>query len=101
MSEFGRPSTGTSFATQRARTPDSRVPMMRPPHLKNVAVVAVALVLAALGTYNIFLQATWPLMADGVLWTQGPQGVSAARVAPGGPAAQAGVHVNDIVLALD
>ena len=63
---------------------------MRPPNLKNVAVVAVALALTALGTYNIFLKATWTLMDDGVLWAEGPQGVYAARVAPGGPAAQAG-----------
>ena len=74
---------------------------MRPPNLKNIAVVAVALVLTALGTYNIFLKATWTLMDDGVLWAQGPQGVYAARVAPGGPAAQAGVHAGDVVLALD
>ena len=47
--------------------------MNRPP-LKNVAVLAVALVLSALGTYNIFLKATWTLMDDGVLWTQDPPG---------------------------
>ena len=74
--------------------------MKRPP-LKNVAVLGVAAVLAALGSYNIFLKATWTLMDDGVLWVQGAQGMYAARVAPGGPAAQAGIHVNDIVLALD
>jgi len=74
--------------------------MKRPP-LKSVAVIAVALVLAALGSYNIFLKATWTLMDDGVLWVQGAQGVYAARVAGGGPASQAGIHVNDIVLALD
>ena len=74
--------------------------MKRPP-LKNVAVLGVAAVLAAFGSYNIFLKATWTLMDDGVLWVQGAQGVYAARVAPGGPAAQAGIHVNDIVLALD
>jgi two-component system, NtrC family, sensor kinase len=74
--------------------------MKRPP-LKNVAVLAVALVLATLGSYNIFLKATWTLMDDGVLWVQGAEGVHAARVARGGPASQAGIHVNDIVLALD
>jgi two-component system NtrC family sensor kinase len=74
--------------------------MKRPP-LKNVAVLAVAFILAALGTYNIFLKATWTLMDDGVLWAQGAQGVYAARVAPGGPASQAGIRVNDVVLALD
>jgi len=74
---------------------------MRRPRLKNVTVVAVALVLAALGSYNIFLKATWTLMDDGVLWTQGPEGVYAARVAEGGPAAQAGVRAGDVVLGLD
>ena len=54
--------------------------MKRPP-LKSVVVVAVALVLAALGSYNIFLKATWTLMDDGVLWVQGAQGVYAARIA--------------------
>ena len=39
--------------------------------LKNVAVLAVALLLASLGVYNIFLKATWTLMDDGVFWRQG------------------------------
>ncbi len=65
--------------------------MRRPPHLKNVAIVAVALVLAALGIYNIVLKATWTLMDDGVFWTASPEGVVAARVAPGGPGDAAGV----------
>ena len=70
--------------------------MKRPP-LKNAAVLAVALVLSALGTYNIFLKATWTLMDDGVLWVHGPQGVYAARVARGGPASQAGIHDDSTV----
>src|SRR5262249_18249438 len=69
--------------------------------LKNVTVVAVALLLAALGSYNIFLKATWTLMDDGVLWTQGGQGVYASRVSQAGPAAQAGLRVGDVVLALE
>src|SRR5258708_36683130 len=40
-------------------------------------------------------------MEDGVLGVQGAQGVSAGRGAGGGPASQGGIHVNDIVLALD
>src|SRR2546428_799126 len=71
--------------------------MMRRPRLKNVTVVAVALVLAALGSYNIFLKATWTLMDDGVLWTQGPEGVYAARLAPGGPAALAAAPAGHVV----
>src|SRR5436190_22665108 len=103
MREVAPGGMGTSFAILRARFRVQRVPMttMRRPNLKNVAVVAVALALAALGTYNIFLKATWTLMDDGVLWTHGPEGVVAARVAAGGPAEQAGIRVGDIVLALD
>src|SRR4029079_19574260 len=100
MREFTRDRAGTSFATPGARSRVENVPMKRP-HLKHVAVLGVAAVLAALGSYNIFLKATWTLMDDGVLWVQGAQGVYAARVAPGGPAAQAGIHANDIVPALD
>ena len=68
--------------------------------LKNVAVVAIALLLATLGVYNIFLKATWTLMDDGVFWRQGPQGMTAGRVAAGGPAALAGVRPLDASLRL-
>jgi PAS domain S-box-containing protein len=74
---------------------------MKPPHLKNVAVLGVALVLAALGIYNIVLKATWSLMDDGVFWREGPAGLYAARVAAGGPADRAGVKAGDILLAVD
>ena len=36
------------------------------PRLKNVTVLLVALLLATLGIYNIFLKATWTLMDDEV-----------------------------------
>jgi PAS domain S-box-containing protein len=71
------------------------------PRLKNVTVLAVALLLATLGIYNIFLKATWTLMDDGVFWRQGLQGLTAGRVAAGGPAAQAGVKPGDVLLAID
>jgi two-component system NtrC family sensor kinase len=74
---------------------------MNASRIKNVAVLSVALVLASLGIYNIFLKATWTLMDDGVFWKQGPQGVYAARVAGGGPGEKAGVRVGDTVLAVD
>jgi two-component system NtrC family sensor kinase len=74
---------------------------MNASRLKNVAVLAIALVLAALGIYNIFLKATWTLMDDGVFWKQGPQGLYAARVAGGGPGYKAGVRIGDTVLAVD
>jgi PAS domain S-box-containing protein len=74
---------------------------MKPPHLKNVAVLGIALLLAALGIYNIVLKATWTLMDDGVFWREGPAGLYAARVAAGGPADRAGVKTGDILLAVD
>ena len=70
------------------------------PHLKNVAVLVVAFLLVSLGIYNIYLKATWVLMDDGVFWARAPQGVVAARIAAGGPAALAGVKVGDVLLAL-
>src|SRR4029079_9244452 len=69
--------------------------------LKNVTVLSVALLLATLGIYNIFLKATWTLMDDGFFWRQGPQGLAAGRVAQGGPAALAGVRPGDVLLAID
>ncbi|HSB60973.1 MAG TPA: ATP-binding protein, partial [Vicinamibacteria bacterium] len=69
--------------------------------LKNLAVVAAGLALAALGTYNIVLKATWTLMDDGVLWKSGPEGLVASRVAAGGPAARAGIRTGDILLGID
>jgi PAS domain S-box-containing protein len=68
--------------------------------LKNAAVLTIALLLASLGIYNIFLKATWTLMDDGVFWKQGPQGLYAARVAAGGPGDKAGVRVGDVALAV-
>ena len=69
--------------------------------LKNAIVVLVGLALAALGAYNIVLKATWTQVDDGVFWRQAPQGLVASRIAPGGPAARAGVLEGDILLAVD
>jgi two-component system NtrC family sensor kinase len=69
--------------------------------LKNALVVLAGLALAALGVYNIVLKATWTAVDDGVFWRQAPQGLVAARIAPGGPAARAGVHEGDVLLAVD
>jgi PAS domain S-box-containing protein len=69
--------------------------------LKNLAVIALGLGLASLGAYNIVVKATGSLMDDGVFWKSGPGGVVASRVAPGGPAARAGLRVGDILLGID
>jgi PAS domain S-box-containing protein len=69
--------------------------------IKNLAVLGIAVLLTGLGVYNIFLKATFTLLDDGVFWKGGPAGVFAARVAPGGPAALAGVEAGDVLLAVD
>ena len=56
--------------------------------------------LLGLGLANIALRATWHEVEDGVLWVTGPQGVTAAEVAPGSAAAQAGVRPGDVLLAI-
>jgi two-component system NtrC family sensor kinase len=68
---------------------------------KNTLVVLAGLALASLGVYNLVLKATWTAVDDGVFWKQAPQGLVAARLAPGGPAARAGVHEGDVLLAVD
>ncbi len=56
--------------------------------------------LLGLGLANIALRATWHEVEDGVLWVTGPQGVTAAEVAPGSAAARAGVRAGDVLLAI-
>ena len=68
---------------------------------KNAIVVLAGLALAALGAYNIAAKATFSLMDDGVFWSAAPQGLVAARVAPGGPGSRAGVRTGDVLLAID
>jgi PAS domain S-box-containing protein len=71
------------------------------PRLKNIAVVSVGVLLATLGIYNLILKTTWTLMDDGVFWKESPAGIVAGRLAPGGPAALAGVQMGDILLGVD
>jgi membrane-associated protease RseP (regulator of RpoE activity) len=40
-------------------------------------------------------------MDDGAFWHQTPQGLVAARIAPGGPAARAGVRQGDVLVAVN
>jgi PAS domain S-box-containing protein len=69
--------------------------------MKNAVVIAIAVVLAGLGIYNIILKATWTLLDDGVFWKDAPPGIVAGRLAPGGPAALAGVHEGDVLVSVD
>jgi two-component system NtrC family sensor kinase len=65
------------------------------------AALGVVVVLLLLGTANVAVRATWHALEDGVLWASGPQGVSASEVSEGSTAARAGVHVGDVLLAID
>jgi two-component system, NtrC family, sensor kinase len=69
--------------------------------IKNAAVLGLGLLLGSLGVYNLILKSTWSLLDDGVFWRSGPEGICAARLDPGGPAALAGVRVGDVLLAVD
>jgi PAS domain S-box-containing protein len=64
-----------------------------------VALTFVA-VLLALGAANIALRASWSEVEDGVLWVAGAQGVTAAEVAEGTPAARVGIRPGDVLLAI-
>jgi two-component system NtrC family sensor kinase len=63
-----------------------------------LAVVAVHLVL---GVANIAMRAQWHQVEDGVLWKAYPEGVRAAEVSAGSPAAAAGVARGDVLVAVN
>ena len=65
------------------------------------AALAVVIVLFVLGAMNVYVRATWHEVEDGVLWMTRAQGVTAAEIAEGTPAVKAGVHVGDVLLAID
>jgi two-component system NtrC family sensor kinase len=56
--------------------------------------------LLGLGLANVALRATWHEVEDGVLWVGRSEGVTAAEVAPGSPAAAAGIRPGDVLLAI-
>src|SRR5688572_12792518 len=57
--------------------------------------------LLCLGAANIATQATWQEVEDGVLWRAQVEGIVAAEVAPGTPAAAVGLRRGDLLLAID
>src|SRR4051812_39147656 len=61
----------------------------------------VVLVLMGLGIANIAMYSRWTDVEDGVYWDTRPEGVSAVEVAPGSPAAVAGVKRGDLLLAVN
>ncbi|HTI41799.1 MAG TPA: ATP-binding protein [Vicinamibacterales bacterium] len=63
--------------------------------------VVVVGALLCLGIANMSVRATWHAVEDGVLWTAQPEGVVAADVAAGTPAAAVGIKRGDLLLAID
>ncbi len=61
----------------------------------------VVLCLLALGVANVVARATWHEVEDGVLWVSRTQGVTAAEIAASSPAARVGIHVGDVLLAIN
>jgi two-component system, NtrC family, sensor kinase len=64
-------------------------------------VLAVVVVLLALGIANIASKAHWEAFEDGVLWVLRTEGVVAAEIAPRTAAVEAGLSAGDILLAVD
>ncbi|MBM3820758.1 MAG: PAS domain S-box protein [Acidimicrobiia bacterium] len=57
--------------------------------------------LLALGVSNMAARANFREVEDGVLWTARPEGVVAAEIAEGTPAARVGLQPGDVLLAID
>jgi S1-C subfamily serine protease len=66
-----------------------------------VVTVAVTALLFGLGVANLVIRATWHEADDGVLWVDRVEGVTAFGVAPGTPAARAGIRPGDLLAAID
>jgi two-component system, NtrC family, sensor kinase len=66
-----------------------------------VVTVVVTVLLFGLGVANLVIRATWHEADDGVLWVSRVEGVTAFGVAPGTPAASAGIRPGDLLEAID
>jgi PAS domain S-box-containing protein len=63
--------------------------------------LTVVVVLLALGVANIATWGQWHELEDGVLWGSRASAVTALEVAPGSPAARAGIQPGDVLLAVN
>src|SRR5688572_11419591 len=68
---------------------------------RSAFVVAVVLVLAALGIANVVMRARYHEVEDGVSWGGRPQGVVALEVAASSPAEASGILPGDVLLAVN
>jgi two-component system NtrC family sensor kinase len=68
---------------------------------RSLFALAVVAILLVLGVANIAIRAQWHEVEDGVLWKVHPEGVTAAEVAPGSPAAAVGIARGDVLIAVN
>lgn len=63
--------------------------------------IVVLAALLCLGLANIAARAAWREVEDGVLWTSRAEGIVAAEIAEGTPAAAVGLRRGDVLLSID
>ena len=63
--------------------------------------ILVVSVLVCLGAANVASRSAWREVEDGVLWAARAEGVVAAEIAPGTPAAAVGLQRGDLLVAID
>ena len=63
--------------------------------------VSVVVALLGLAVANIAVRSSWSEVEDGVLWVSRPEGVVAAQVSGRSAAADAGIHLGDVLIAVD
>src|SRR3954468_250780 len=68
---------------------------------KYVATVLLTIAVLVLGTLNVQQKRRYIPPDDGVSWIQGPAGIQARVVVPGGPADKAGIQQGDVLKAID
>ena len=83
--------------------PDPGCPMNESLRIKFGAVLLALLTVAAViyGAINFQQRSTYVSPDDGIIWIDGPHGVQAWQVAPGSPAAAAGIKAGDRLASID
>src|SRR5258708_4690594 len=67
---------------------------------KYIATVLLTLAVLILGGLNAQQKRRFIAPDDGVVWIQGPAGIQARTVTPGGPADKAGIQQGDVLKAI-
>jgi hypothetical protein len=78
-------------------------PLVNRRRLRSTAHLAVVVALLCLAGANVYQRASWTgtEMDDGVLWAMSADALTAKAIAPGSPAARAGVREGDLLEAID